>query len=82
MKQKSFAYSVWFVCGLVLSLFASPKNIEAQGCNLKLTIHISHTEQHGAGQEVIFALQKEQQQFTKKNVPIPLKEFDYIETQQ
>lgn len=67
MKQKSFAYSVRFVCSLVLSLFASPKNIEAQGCNLKLTIHISHTEQHGAGQEVIFALQKEQQQFTKKD---------------
>jgi len=65
MKQKSFAYSVLFVCGVVLLLFASPKNIEAQGCNLKLTIHISHTEQHSAGQEVIFALQKEQLQITK-----------------
>jgi len=65
MKKKSFAYCLWFVCGIVLFLLASSKNIEAQVCNLKLIIHISHAEQHSASQQVIFALQKEQQEFTQ-----------------
>ena len=65
MIKKSFAGSEWFVCFLFLFLLLPFQKLEAQECNLKLTLHISHAEQHNASQQVIFALQKEQQQFTQ-----------------